>query len=391
MSKRKWDKSVLILILIVLVVAAMAVFGYLQLRTDLFTETLKREEPVSILFAFGGEADYRFFELLVYHPQTHRGGVLFVPGNVGSIIETLRRVDRIDVLYTPGNPAALIGKLEQLTGQKISFYLDLHDRELGNLVDLLGGVELFIPNPIESVTPERTTLLPSGSVVLDGDKARDFVAFQDPFESEIDGAGRRQRFLQALLKRMGESEILLSRSGFAAFRDLVVTNLSSRALESFIRELKRLDTDRLVFQRVLGSTRIVDGQELMFPHFEGQLLKEIMKQTLESLASQAPLGHEELVVAVEVLNGTNVTALARRAANVFQSFGYEIVVVGNADNQDYLKTVVLDRKGRLESAQRIAELIRCERVYTRMEEGADPMADVTVILGRDFDGRYCKK
>jgi hypothetical protein len=207
----------------------------------------------------------------------------------------------------------------------------------------------------------------------------------------MDSVGRRQRFLQALLKRMGESDILLSESGFAVLRDRVATNLNTRALRAFVGELRRMDADKLIFQRVLGSSRVVDGKELIFPHFEGQLLKEIMKQTLETLASQEPLVDEDMTVSVEVQNGTNVTGLARRAANVFQSFGYEIVAVSNADNQEYLKTVILDRKGRIEAAERIAELIRCERVYTRLEEEADLAIDVTVILGKDFDGRYCKK
>ena len=391
MRKRKWDKSILVLVLIVLVVAGMVVFGYLQLRTDPYTETLKRGEPVSILFAFGGDKDYRFFELLVYHPQTHRGALLFIPGNVGSIIESLKRMDRIDVLYDPGDFGPLTAKIEELTGQKIHFYIDLRDSAIRDVVDLLGGLELFIPNPVQATGDEGLVLLPSGSVMLDGDKVRDFIAYEDPAESEMDSVGRRQRFLQALLKRMGESEILRTESGFAVLRARTVSNLNARALEAFVGELGRLDADKLILQRVLGSTRIVDGNELVFPHFEGQLLKEIMKQTLETLASQEPMTAEELTIAVEVLNGTNVTGLARRAANVFQSFGYEIVAVGNADNQDYLKTVILDRKGRVEAAERIADLIRCERVYTRLEEGYDPAVDVTVILGKDFDGRYCKK
>jgi anionic cell wall polymer biosynthesis LytR-Cps2A-Psr (LCP) family protein len=391
MRKRKWDKSILILVAIVMVVAAMAVFGYLQLRTDLFTETLKKDEPVSVLFAFGGDKEYRFFELLLYHPKTHRGAVLFVPGNVGSIIESLKRVDRIDALYSPGNLDPFIGKLEQLTGENIDFYIDLSDQDVGDLVDLLGGLELFIPNPIEDLGADRITLLPSGSVVLDGDKAREFISYRDPMESEMDWVGREQHFLQALLKRMGESDILRTRSGFELFRGLADTNLNPRALEAFVAELGRLEADKLIFQRVLGSSRIVDGKELIFPHFDGQLLKEIMKQTRESLASQDPFAEEDLTVGVEVLNGTTVTGLAGRAANVFQSFGYEIVAVGNADNQDYLKTVILDRKGRIDAAERVAKLIRCERAYTRMEEGADLAVDVTVILGKDFDGRYCKK
>jgi hypothetical protein len=98
-----------------------------------------------------------------------------------------------------------------------------------------------------------------------------------------------------------------------------------------------------------------------------------------------------LTVAIEVMNGTSVGGLARRAANVFQSFGYDVVSVANADNSDYQKTVVLDRKGRLEVAQRVADLISCQRVYSRLEETGDMTVDVTIILGTDFDGRYCKE
>ncbi|GAJ23513.1 unnamed protein product, partial [marine sediment metagenome] len=60
-------------------------------------------------------------------------------------------------------------------------------------------------------------------------------------------------------------------------------------------------------------------------------------------------------------------------------------------NSDYQKTVVLDRKGRIAAAERIAELIRCQRVYSRLEKDGDLSIDVTIILGTDFDGRYCKE
>jgi anionic cell wall polymer biosynthesis LytR-Cps2A-Psr (LCP) family protein len=389
--KRKWDKSILLLVLIVLVVAAAGVFGYLQLRTDLFTEKVKGGEPVAVLFCLGGDQEYGFFELLLYHPDTSRGAILYIPGNVGLIIESLKKVDRIDALYERGSLELLIEKVEQLVAIDIPFFIDLQDVELRNQVDLLGGLELFIPNPVDTSFAGQHVLLPSGSVTLDGDKIRDFIAYQDEMENEVDSVGRKQRFLQALLKAIADSALLEQKSAFSVFRNNMDTNLSPRALHSFVLEMKKLDYEKIVFQRVLGSSRIVDGKELLFPHFEGQLLKEIVKQTVETISSREPFSEDELTVAIEVLNGTNVGGLARRAANVFQSYGYDIVSVANADNADYQRTVVLDRKGRLEVAQRVANLIRCQRVYSRLEEIVDMSIDVTIILGTDFDGRYCKE
>jgi len=387
---RKWDKSLVVLGLIIAVVLASAAIGYLQLRTDLLSESLQKGRPLSFLFAVSGDQEYRFFEVLQYHPQTHRGAVLFLPGNVGLIIESLKKVDRLDVLYRYGSIGPLKDKVEQITGLQIPFYFELREQDVVSLVDLLGGLELFIPNPVESAVGERKVLLPSGSVVLDGDKIRDFIAYQDPLEPETDWVGRKQKFLQSLLKALGESDLVLDASPFAALRRLVSTNLGPRSLAALLRELAKLESEKLIFQRVLGSTRTVDGKELLFPHFDGQLLKEIVKQTGETIASAEPGAEEELIVALEILNGTSVAGLAKRAASVFQSFGYEIVALGNADNTEYLNTVVLDRKGRLEAAQKAAELIHCQRVYSRLAEGGDLTIDVTLILGKDFDGRYCK-
>jgi anionic cell wall polymer biosynthesis LytR-Cps2A-Psr (LCP) family protein len=389
--KRKWDKSVFLLILIVLVVLAAGAFGYFQLRTDLFTEKLKQGDPVAVLFCVSGDKEYGFFEVLLYHPRTNRGAILFIPGNVGMIIESLKKVDRIEVLYNRGNLGPLIAKIEELTGLDISFYIDLQDAEVRNEVDLLGGLELFVPNPVDVTLAGRRVLLPSGSVVLDGDKIREFISYREELENEVDYVGRKQKFLQAFLKATAETDLLANREVFSVFRENMDTNLNSRALGSFVDALKNLDTDKIIFQRVLGSSRVVDGKELLFPHFDGQLLKEIVRQTQETIASQEPFSKDELTVAVEVLNGTSVAGLARRAANVFQSFGYDVVSVANADSSDYQKTVVLDRKGRIEAAQRVADLIGCQRVYSRLEESGDLTIDVTIVLGTDFDGRYCKE
>jgi anionic cell wall polymer biosynthesis LytR-Cps2A-Psr (LCP) family protein len=389
--KRKWDKSILLLILIVFIVAAAVVFGYLQLRTDLFTEKLKSGAPVNMLFCISGDQKYRFFAVLLYHPATHRAAIVYIPGNVGLIIESLKKVDRIDVLYQRNALEPLISKIEELVDLDIPFYIDLQEQEVVDLVDLLGGLELFIPNPVDTTYDGRRILLPSGSVVLDGDKIRDFIAYQESMESEMDWVGRKQKFLQSLLKKIGDSDVLVGKNSLAVFKRIVSTNLSARALQSFLTEMKRLESEKIIFQRVLGSTREVDGKELLFPHFDGQLLKEIINQTQETIASQEPFTEEELVVSLEILNGTTVAGLARRAANVFQSFGYDVVSIANADNTEYQKTVVLDRKGKIEAAERVAELIRCQRVYSRLEEEGDFTVDVTIILGTDFDGRYCKE
>ncbi|MGA2478659.1 MAG: LCP family protein [Spirochaetia bacterium] len=388
---RKADRSIILLVLIVAIVAATGVYAYLQLRVDQITDALKRKLPLNTLFIFSDGEKALFFEVFFYNPETRKGSIFYVPANVGGVIQNINKVDGIDVLYNRHNPAPLKKKIEDLLGVGLQSVIDIGRDETGRLVDLLGGVEVFIPNPVDLTRDGRRVLLPSGSVTLDGDKARDFLSYQDPLESDAEMIGRRQRFLQALLKSLGENNVfMLQRGPFRMARSLLKTNLPARALGSLIMEMGRFDSERMVLQRVLGTTRSVDGRDLLFPHQEGELLKQAVKQAMAANASNEFVPADALTITVEVLNGTKTAGLANRARDLLQSYDFEVMAPNNADNDQYVNTVVLDRKGNLDNAKKVADIIHCTRIYAKPDPQMDQAVDVTLILGKDFDGRYVK-
>jgi polyisoprenyl-teichoic acid--peptidoglycan teichoic acid transferase len=388
---RRADRSIILLVVIVLIVAATGFFAWRQIREDQITGVLKKKQPLNTLFIFSNGDTALFFEAFFYNPQTRKGSIFYVPANVGGVIPNINKVDGIDVLYARRNAAPLKKRVEDLLGVPLQCVIDISRDESGRLVDLLGGVELFIPNPVDITVGGRRVLLPSGSVVLDGDKARDFLSYQDPLESDAETVGRRQRFLQALLKSLGEnSAFLLQRAPFRVARGLLHTDLRSRALASFVMEMGHFDAERMVLQRVLGTTRSVDGRDLLFPHQDGELLKQAVKQAMAANASSEFVPADALTITVEVLNGTRTAGLANRARELLQSYDFEVMAPNNADNDQYANTVVLDRKGNLDNAKKVADIIHCTRVYAKPDPQLDQAVDVTLILGRDFDGRYVK-
>jgi polyisoprenyl-teichoic acid--peptidoglycan teichoic acid transferase len=388
---RRADRSIILLVFIMVIIVATGVYLYLQLRVDQITDSLKKKLPLATLFIFSQGEKPLFFEEFLYNPDTRKGSLFYVPANVGGVIANINKVDGIDVLYRRASPAALAQKIEQLTGVRLQSVIDISREDVGRLVDLMGGVDVFIPNPVDLTQGGKRILLPSGSVSLDGDKAQDFISYQDPLESDADMIGRRQRFLQALLKGLGENNaFLLQRGPFRVVRSLLRTNLPPRALGSFIAEMGRFDSERMVLQRVLGTTRSVDARDLLFPHQDGELLKQAVKQTLAANASNEFVSPEALSITVEVLNGTKTAGLANRARDLFQSYDMEVMAPNNADNDQYLNTVILDRKGNLDNAKKVGDIIRCARVYSKPDPQMDQAVDVTVILGKDFDGRYVK-
>ena len=382
----------MLLFFILVVIAGSGFFLYYQVRTDRVTSQITKGENFGIHFMIRNGNTLLFSEVFFYNPKTGKGALIDIPGNVGSIIESIKRVDRTDILFKPGDISAYRGEVEKLVAQPIPFYCLFSLEDVERFVDTLGGVEVFIANSMENDSRGNKILLPSGNVHLDGGKVKAFLSLVDPEETDADRIGRIQKFTQGLLKRMGEEAAFLTQEDVFPFvRKALKTDLDQRALQAFIKEMVKLDIDRMIFQRVLGTVRAVDNQDLLFPHFEGQLLKQTVKQIYTNLASTENLKSGDISSTVEILNGTKTAGLARRTREIFQSFGFEVLSFNNAENTNVEKTKVIDRKGNAEVAGKVAKIIRCSLITTEIPPASSPSnADVTILLGKDFDGRYCK-
>jgi len=196
-----------------------------------------------------------------------------------------------------------------------------------------------------------------------------------------------------------QNEFLNNRHVARTFHSLITTGSNRRIQARLFDEFAKIDTDRVNIQSVGGNARDVSGQTLIFPHWDGSLIKEIVRQTLVGLAQPAENMLGDRVFTVEILNGTTVNGLAGRTAELFRGFGYEIVSIGNADRNDYERTIIIDRSGYQNVVRTFADIIRCTNILFDSPEFTDPeidfgirvfehRADITLILGRDFNGRH---
>ena len=384
------DRSSIFLILIILFIAACVGFLLVRLRADSLDEALKNDRILNIAFVVEKAGKPAATEIFFYYPMNQRGALLDVPAETGLILKSLNRVDRIDAIYDPQNPKAYINEVSRLIGSPLPFYIILRESGLIELVDLLDGLSLFIPNPVDVQTRNGRVLLPSGSVVLDGSKVAAFSSWSDPEDPELERVERRQRLLQSLLKRIGERrEYVLSKTVFPEIVNRIRTNIDSEALYRLFERIAGLDVDRLVTQRITGNYRSVDGTPLLFPHYDGSLVKDIVKQTLNALVNADSFAVADKVFTIEILNGTTTRGLAGKTAEIFQSFGYEVGSVDNAETQDFVRTVIYDRYSNGEAARTIGNVIRCKNVIPGDGGRPESFADFTIVLGRDFNGRFC--
>ncbi|MBN2508736.1 MAG: LCP family protein [Spirochaetales bacterium] len=384
-----------LVILIVLIIAGGSAVLFFQLRTDKVSELLGTKDVLHTLIFITEDSRVISTQLFLYSKVTYKGALLDIPSKTGSLLESKGKIGSIETLYSPGKPSAFIAEIVEILGIPVDVFIRMEVQNFVKFIDLIEGIEIFIPNPVENIEDGQTVLLPSGNLVLDGSKVLEYLVYEESSDSYTDIAARRQKIFQGLFRSIGKNTQMLSHDKVRPYvRDLVDANVSEKGLTVLFDEMASLDTERFVFLQLRGASRMVDNESLLFPYSDGNLIRETLRQTLASLVNEDVFSDEELNVRIEVLNGTNQNGLATRTSQIFQSFGYEIKNIGNAETI-YEKTTVIDRKGDVPAAQRLAKIIQCSNVVseTPAEDAQEEInaTDITIIIGKDFDGRYCKE
>jgi anionic cell wall polymer biosynthesis LytR-Cps2A-Psr (LCP) family protein len=392
----------LLLVLILLLLGGGIFFTILTIRSDPIEEALSGDRVISTLFIIEKDDKPLSSYVLFYYPATKRSAIFDIPGELGLIIQRINRVDRIDTVYNPQHIGYFETEIEKFLGVEIHFSVVLSLEDLGKVVDLIEGVEIFIPSPVEIYDGKDTILVPSGVRRLDGDKARSYVTYELPEEERELALFRRQRFFLGFIKRLGEkAEYLKEPTVAQIYEPLMKTAMTHRTRTKLFDELAKIDLDRVNIQSVGGNTREVSGQMLLFPLYDGNLIKEIVRQSLAALTRQVEGTLTERVFTVEVLNGTTTAGLAGRTAELLRGFGYDVISIGNADHSDYEATEIVDRSGYGDVARNFAEIIRCRNIRSEVSapeslelgmemniQNLEYRSDFTLIIGRDFNGRY---
>ena len=396
------NKGGLFLVLIFVVLVAVTTFIAFSLKVDTVDESLKNDSVIKTLIVLEDKKQVLFSDVFIYYPVSKRGALINILGNTGAIFKSLGRVDRIDAIYTEKGIDVFKSEIENLIGQPVPFYLEMSLSNFSELTDMLGGLKVFVPAPVDVKTDDGDRwLLPSGSVTLDGSKINTYLTYTKPEETESEVVDRRQNVILAFLSAINrDSRTLLNKNNFRFYQKRISSNLKEKDLHKLFSEISNVDYERLIPQSITGSRRMVDGKELLFPFYDGQLIKDVVKQASNALVDLEDMSVNRIYV-LEIQNGTLVQGLARNTAALLKSAGYDVLSTLNAERQDIEKTQIINHIGNADIAKNLGDFIHCtnivdEEIKPDSEDNYDngyessSNVDFTIILGKDFDGRYVK-
>ena len=396
---RDEQKGAFFLVIIFLIILSVILFMAVSLRTDAIGERLADDQVIRVLSVMDdGENNVIFSNVLIYYPVSKKAAVVNIPGNTGAIYQSLGRVDRIDKVYEEKGIEIYRKEIEKLLGCNIPFHMVFKLNDFIYLTDILNGLRIFNPSPVDTVSESgERWLLPSGAVNFDGDKISTYLKYHIEDENPSDEQERFQNVITAFFSTLHDKRSYIASGNVFSKKVLKLIHMNLDKDDSFrlLGMISEIDAETIVRQTVTGRVRIVDSQKLLFPLNNGEFIKEAVKQSTNMLLSSTGT-YASRVYVLEIKNGTTVQGLAHNTSILFQNASYDVLSAMNADSNDYEKTVIIDHIGNKEIAAMVGDFIHCTNIVeeevdlsnTESETAAD--VDFTIILGKDFDGRYVR-
>ncbi|MEX0658113.1 MAG: LCP family protein [Egibacteraceae bacterium] len=288
-----------------------------------------------------------------------------------------------------GGASCLVDTVTELTDIPIQHYVEVNFAGFIDVVDVLGGVTMYIEEPGLRDRYAGLDLEP-GCQTLDGTDALGFVRARK-IDNDFGRMARQQRFLRELLGEVASAGTLLnvprlfslvSAAGSAVETD---QELSLADMRRIAFSLRNLTTDGLDTRVVPATPRSINGAAMAV--VDEDEAEELFVAFREGSAAPDDLGREQPqevdasdVPPLTVLNGTGVAGMAAAAAEELEGRGFTVEETGNADRFGYESVRVLHPRELLEEAELVAGAFT-EAVV----EVGEPGEPFTVVLGSDYD------
>jgi polyisoprenyl-teichoic acid--peptidoglycan teichoic acid transferase len=309
--------------------------------------------------------------------------------------------NRINAAFTEG-PGQLVKTIEQNFGVPIHHYVLIDFDGFRAIVDALGGIDVRFPYPSRDLK-SGLDIREAGCRHLNGGRALalarsryfayqlDGVWHSDPW-ADLGRIRRQQAFLQALVKAALDKGLTNPVRANAFVGSLVheVTKDSALRVSDVIRTgtaFRSFSPSKLATYTlpVTVSTDHPLGDVLLLKQPDATAVVDRFLGRAPAASSGATPGATAPAnTQVTILNALGTTGLAATTATKLRGSGYRIATVGNAPSADLPRSQIAYAPGRLTDAQTLANtLIGGARL---IEDPTLTAPHLTLILGPGFTG-----
>ncbi|MDR1508482.1 MAG: LCP family protein [Synergistaceae bacterium] len=334
---------------------------------------------------------------------------------------------KINHAYAYGRTELVRATLERFLGIPISYYVKIDYDNFPKLVDLVGGVDIFVGKTMKyiDVRGHLDINIPAGKQRMNGETALKYVRFRKDALGDIGRVQRQQQFMKALLHKMYEPENLLRFTSIVdEIKNTIVTDMQPSTilqLGYFVRTLDK-ETDKIFFMMLPGAASIIDNLSYWvcdrsevepFLTANTDQLKEMTKKARSAVtdadnyspdhpdgvkppevqaaeAMPAPLDISQIIAnipeAVAVLNGTGKNGVGQSVASHLQKMGVEVAHIGNAKHFDYRSSNIIYPEKPSENDRTTAKLLsQLCGISAALTKTNNQASYPSLIVGHDYE------
>lgn len=343
---------------------------------------------------FSGRADTILVTRI--NPETGSVDLLSIPRDTQVDIPG-EGIDKINHANLVGGPELVAQTIQTNLGPApIDRYVRVSTGALRELVDLLGGVEVQVPQRMV-YTDETQGLyidLEPGWQTLDGNQAEQFARFRADGNGDIGRVQRQQILLKALRDRLAHPTVIPRLPEvMRVMLQYVDTNLTVEEVLALINFAMEVEPDDLHMVMLPGRFSApeeyvasywllepVATQQIMTQFFQ---LDEITLLSLDEIALLSDTDRRSLTgLPIAIQNASGEDNVARDVAAYLREKGFRDVYIVPDWLGELQRTQVIAQRGDLASADAIASLLGMGRVVS--DSTGDLDSELTIRVGRDW-------
>jgi LCP family protein required for cell wall assembly len=298
--------------------------------------------------------------------------------------------------YDGGGAGLIKDTIQHNFGIPIDYYVVLNFNNFIELIDELGGIEVYIPEyaydpaysdcnacyayPVEFV---------EGQESMDGERALAYARIRAS-DNDFKRIERQQLVVRATAKKAADLGTVFTNAGdlYGQYKSAIKTDISDLQIPGLADLAQQIGPDNI---------RTVSMAEATYPCGDcpGAVLlynENKMKQLRDMVFSDRPIDDDGATVTI--LNGTEVPDLAAYLASLLRTQGITADRLSTDELVDgplYERTTIVDIDGKTQTVSMLAEWLGLpesritKTVDPEAQEFINPSADVIVVLGADVD------
>lgn len=449
-KKSKVLKRILITLMLILLVLVIGITyktqknggglqGLLSALVGHDEETLKNLEPIQVLLMGvstdnGGKLTDTII-VATYDPRTQKASLLSIPRDtfVGKNAKTGTGMDKINALYQK-SPEKTVEKVNELTGLNIKYYMVIDNQALIKLVDVIGGVDFYVPIDMVYDDPSQDLHinLKEGQQKIDGNKAEQLLRYRHgnldkktgkylgtyPEEYGGNDYGRmrtqREFMIETVKQTIQAKNILKIKEIIDIAYEYIETNLSVSVVKDYVPYAVNIDINSIQSAVLPGGSYGPPTYSLWYFIPDKEETAELMKElygsndddtssskventnnttttntttdsttnnTSTNKTSNTVSKTEAKKIKVEILNGSDSSATLTAVKKALSQKGYNVTKTTNTTSTG--KTTIINKSDiDTKITDNIQELLGVGTVSSSSVSSSN--VDITIIIGKDY-------